>query len=81
MGATLGFTSDIETTTERYLGLETNAIGVDILWRTKTTDSWQQFSVTLPAQSVRGYTTSQIKDDLNTLVLNYLQILLHTLIL
>eukprot|EP01043_Picozoa_sp_COSAG02_P007232 COSAG02_NODE_214_length_28689_cov_34.895523_6_plen_333_part_00 len=60
------------TTTERYVGLETTAITVDILWRSKVSNPWQQFAATLPAQPSRGYTATQIKDDLNTIVGDYL---------
>eukprot|EP01050_Picozoa_sp_SAG11_P015584 SAG11_NODE_2036_length_3895_cov_6.213646_3_plen_370_part_00 len=80
MASTLGFTSDVVTTAERFLALATTAISVDIMWRLGATDdsgnplAYKQFSVTLPAQPVRGYTAAQIKDDLNTLVEDYLYI-------
>jgi hypothetical protein len=72
MASTLGFSSDILTTAEEYIQLATTPISVDIMWRLKITDAFQQFSVTLPANPTRGYTTAQIKDDLNTLVGDYL---------
>eukprot|EP01044_Picomonas_judraskeda_P021257 COSAG03_NODE_4956_length_1379_cov_3.973438_2_plen_252_part_00 len=51
MASTLGFTSDVVTTAERFLALETTAISVDIMWRLSAVDgggkavAYQQFSV------------------------------------
>ena len=78
MASTLGFSSDILTTAEIFMALSTTAISLDIMWRLGATDdsgnalAYQQFSVTLPAQPTRGYTATQIKNDLNTLVGDYL---------
>ena len=37
-----------------------------------SSDPWQQFSVTLPQQQARGYTSEQVRTDLNQLVEDYL---------
>ena len=78
MASSLGFSTDILTTAEEYIALATTPISVDIMWRVSATDdsgnavAFQQFSVTLPAKPTRGDTAAQIKDDLNTLVGDYL---------
>ena len=72
IASTLGFSDDMLVTTERYVGLEATAITVDIMWRKATNQAWSQFAATLPAQPSRGYTATQIKNDLNTIVEDYL---------
>eukprot|EP01046_Picozoa_sp_COSAG06_P015110 COSAG06_NODE_958_length_11320_cov_10.832724_7_plen_522_part_00 len=66
LGATLGFTSDILTTTELYPYLTTNAITVDLLYRGTTGAAWSQTSLTLPAAAA-GYDVTKIRTDLNAL--------------
>ena len=66
LGATLGFTSDILTSTELYPYLTTNAITVDLLYRGTTSAAWSQTSLTLPAAAA-GYDVTKIRTDLNAL--------------
>ena len=66
LGPTLGFTSDILTTTEDYPYLATNAMTVDLLYRGTTGSAWAQTSLTLPAVAT-GYDVTKIRADLNAL--------------
>ena len=72
IATTLGFDANIDTTTEDLAFLRDDAVGLDILWRNLSSDPWQQFSVTLPQQQARGYTSEQVRTDLNQLVEDYL---------
>ena len=72
IATTLGFDANIGTTTEDLAFLRDDAVGLDILWRNLSSDPWQQFSVTLPQQQARGYTSEQVRTDLNQLVEDYL---------
>ena len=72
IASTLGFNANISTTTEDLAFMRDDAVGLDILWRNLSSDPWQQFSVTLPQQQVRGYTSEQVRTDLNQLVEDYL---------
>ena len=72
IATTLGFDANIDTTAEDLAFLRDGAVGLDILWRNLASDPWQQFSVTLPQQQARGYTSEQVRTDLNQLVEDYL---------
>ena len=77
LGSVLGFTSDLNTTSETLKMLETESIGLDILWRTGLTDDkgdaldYSQFSITIPALA-SGYTAASLVTKINELVHDHL---------
>ena len=67
LGPTLGFSSDVLTTTESFNRLTTESVTVDLLYKADSPGAvWAQTSLELPAVA-SGYTVTKIRDDLNSL--------------